>query len=337
METKKNKKQKITRKKFLQLCGSLLAGGSIVGLSGFLFHRRFSKQGITLGSNATGLGKENFISPYKPVASFKVPGTVDAFEMVEEMFIVASSNNLYLFDTKGKIQHKFSIPPELRDIVAGNSRIYLLFPTRIGVYSREGEWICDWEACSGESDYCSMALSPEALFVTDAANKNICQYTLEGNFVRFIQSPDNFIIPSYSFGITYIDGVIYCSNSGRHRIEKYSSDGKYLGSFGKPGGAPGMFCGCCNPVHLTPTSTGEIITSEKGDPRICCYGTDGQFRALLLDSKSLGGGNNAYEVKVLRDKIFVASKNKITTFQYNPQTAATTACGDCKASCPLRM
>ncbi|MCQ5183050.1 hypothetical protein NE573_23790, partial [Parabacteroides distasonis] len=99
---------------------------------------------------------------------------------------------------------------------------YLLYPTRVEVYHLEGGWIRDWEACSEESDYCSLTVLSGNVFVTDAANKNICMYTIEGGIVKFIQSPSGFIVPSYSFGITNIDGVVYCSNPGRHLVESYS-------------------------------------------------------------------------------------------------------------------
>ena len=36
------KKQKISRRNFLQKCGSVVAGGSIAGLSGILLHRNLT-------------------------------------------------------------------------------------------------------------------------------------------------------------------------------------------------------------------------------------------------------------------------------------------------------
>ena len=336
MEPDANKKQKISRKNFFQICGSILAGGSIVGLSGILFYKRYIIPDEFLKRNAANLTKDNFTSPYKLVSSFKVPDSIEALELTDNQIIVAASNNIFIYDTTGSLVNNFAIGSNLRDIATDDNNIYLLFPARIEVYSLNGEWMHDWEACSDQSDYCSMAVTPEAVFVTDAANKNICKYTPEGNFVRFIQSPNGFIIPSYSFGITYTDGVIYCSNSGRHRVEKYTVAGEYIGSFGKAGGATGMFCGCCNPVHLAYTSTGEIITSEKGNPRISCYSTEGEFRNMLLDSKALGGGHTAYDIKVLKDKLIVAGKDMISTFQYDKVLAAKTTCSDCGVDCPLR-
>jgi len=97
-----------------------------------------------------------------------------------------------------------------------------------------------------------------------------------------------------------------------------------------------MFCGCCNPVHLTHTSNGEIITSEKGNPRISCYSSDGKFRSVLLDSKALGGGNVAYNVRLDDDKVIVSGKNRISFFQYDGALAEGTDCSLCGLECPLR-
>lgn len=328
--------QKIRRRKFFQLCGSLVAGGSIAGLSAFLLHKRWSYPEELRRNNSVRPERDAFLSPYKRASSFKTPGIIEAFELTENRIIAAVSNQILIYDADGKLVNTFAIGSNLRDIATGGGHIYLLFPARIEVYRQDGEWLREWEACSDQSDYCSMAVASGTLFVTDAANKNICQYTTEGGFVRFIQSPDGFIIPSYSFGITCVNGIMYCSNPGRHRVEKYTPDGEYIASFGKAGGAAGMFCGCCNPVYVEYAPTGEIITSEKGNPRISCYSPDGEFRSLLLDSKALGGGNTAYHVKVSENKLVVAGKDLISTFQYDKTLAAKTACSDCKTDCPLR-
>ncbi|MDL2265491.1 hypothetical protein LJC57_05450 [Parabacteroides sp. OttesenSCG-928-G07] len=342
MEPNKENSKKISRKKFLHVCGSVIAGGSILGVSGVLIKNRSGravnsssgKKGLT--GSAQQLSNEALASPYKLVSSFSVPDKIDSFEICEDKLVVAASNTIYIYDKSGSLLNNFAVGSDVRDVAVANNQIYLLYPTRIETYDLDGEWIREWEACSSESDYCQLAVTPDFVFVTDAANKNICKYTTEGNFVRFIQSPNGFIIPSYSFGIAYQDGVIYCSNSGRHQIESYTPEGEYIAAFGQAGGASGLFCGCCNPVHLSFTSTGEIITSEKGNPRISCYGQDGQFRSVLLDSKALGGGNMAYDVKVEKDRIFIAGKNLVSTFQYDRVLAAATSCSGCAVDCPLR-
>ncbi|MDR2037767.1 MAG: hypothetical protein LBQ60_07580 [Bacteroidales bacterium] len=333
-----NSEKDISRKQFIRTVGSVVAGGSILGISGALLYRTFIRPGQDgpIESGSLQMKSNNSQSPYRLVSSFGIPEWVESFELIGDKLVVAAANNIFIYDHSGRLLNNFAVGSHVRDIAVEGDMIYLLFPTRIEVYSADGEWVRDWEACSDQSDYCSFALAPGSVFVSDAANKNICKYTNEGNFVKFINSPNGFVIPSYSFGVTYTDGIIHCSNSGRHQIEKYSLDGEYLGAFGKAGGAAGLFCGCCNPVYLTHTPTGEIITSEKGNPRISCYGSDGQFRSVLLDHNALGGGTVAYNIKVLDDKIFVAGKKIISTFQYDKTLAASTACSGCAVNCPLR-
>lgn len=320
----------------MRICGSVLAGGSILGLSAALLWKRKNPNLAEVDALPSGRSSAP-TSPYRLVSAFNVPDHIEAFELYGDKLLVAGGNKVYIYDADGSLLNNFAIGDNLRDIAVDGDFIYLLFSARLEVYNNYGERVREWEACSPESDYCSLAIGSDAVFVSDAASKNICKYTTEGGFVKFIQSPNRFIIPSYSFGITYSDGIIYCSNSGRHLVESYTPDGDYIGAFGKAGNTAGAFCGCCNPVHLTHTSSGEIITSEKGNPRISCYSPDGEFRNILLDNEALGGGNTAYDVKVADDRLFVACKNKISTYRYDKTQAKASACSVCGVNnCPLR-
>ena len=333
MEPKKEDSTNISRKKFLRICGSVIAGGAIVGVSGKLLYNKYGNQEVERKAQAVPQGSK---SPYRLLSSIEVPEWIDGFELSGDKVIVAAANGIYVYDRSGNLSQNFAVASKVRDIAVKDETIYLLFPTRIEAYNMEGDLVRDWKACDDHADYCSFAIAGDNLFVTDAGNKAIFKYSTDGSFVSVISSPNDFIIPSYSFGITASNNRIYCSNPGRHQVESYTLDGQYKGAFGKAGGAAGMFCGCCNPVHLTHTSNGEIITSEKGNPRISCYSSDGKFRSVLLDSKALGGGNVAYNVRLDDDKVIVSGKNRISFFQYDGALAEGTDCSLCGLECPLR-
>ncbi|GAB6010903.1 twin-arginine translocation signal domain-containing protein [Viscerimonas tarda] len=334
MEENKNS---LSRRKFLRTCGSIVAAGTVVGVSGVLLKKSQSESQALSSGDLRPAEQGAFTSPYRQIATFATPGVVEGFELYNDQLYVAASNIVSVFDHYGKLLQRFSSGETIRDMAVNDNGIYILYTTKIKVFSHAGELLREWEACSELSGYCSLALAEEFVFVTDVLNKNICKYTKEGSFVQFINSPNGFVIPSYTFPIEYVDGVLYCANSGRHQVESYTLDGKYLGTFGKAGGDPGLFTGCCNPVYLTCTANGEIITSEKGDPRISCYGSDGTFRNILIDSKSLGGGNSAYDVKVQKDKIFIAGKSKVSVFRYDELLAANDGCPGCGIDCPLKV
>ena len=290
-------------------------------------------------------GSETFVSPYVKETSFEMPEKINALELVDNNLYVATNNSVMIYDLSGLVLNRFEVSGVVsyesddigegssvvtnttadssgvgaslgaRDIVVSDNLIYLLFPTSIKVYSLEGQEVNGWEACSDNSNYCSLTLASGFVFVTDADNKNICKYTTDGTFIKFINSPRGFVIPSYSFDIDTWNDTIYCVNAGRQQIETYTAEGDFIASFGHPGGQPGAFSGCCNPAYITFTPEGDIMTSEKGNPRVCLFEKNGRFKSLLLNSKMLGGGSNAYDVKICDDKLYAALNKTVSVFK----------------------
>ena len=339
--------KRISRKEFLRLSGSVIAGGAIAGISGKLIHdmvRRPEKVFFDAdGERYDVTDGDESVSPYRKISSFRTEEEILSFEMSGDNIIAVSGNTVSLYSPDGNVQECFAIGSDVRDTCLDGEELYVLFPSRIEVYSLSGELLREWDACSDNSDYCSMTVTPSGVFVTDAFAKNICKYDHEGGLVKFIDSPNGFVVPSYSFGIAYNDGKVYCSNPGRHLVESYSEDGKYLESFGQAGTAAGSFSGCCNPVYLSFTPAGELLTSEKGIPRISCFSKEGSFRSVLLNKKALGGGYDAFEARMTPDgKIVVAGKNSISVFKYDSALASaskggSSACSVCGIeSCPIR-
>lgn len=334
------------RRKFLKVSGSLAVGGAILSVVGAGMWKLFTKPGdLFYGTKRTkGFSlmeeeddEEPLVSPYRRTFGFEVPDEINALDVEGGSIYLATPNQVYIYGLSGELQYNFSIPSGLRDLAVYEGKVYALFPAAVEVYDRHGELVRQWAACSDGADYCSMAVCAEGVFVTDASNKHICKYQPDGTFACFINSPKGFVVPSYSFGITAVDGKIFCSNPGRHQVEQYTTDGTFVASFGKSGAGKGAFSGCCNPVVVTPANNGELLTSEKGIPRVSCYSQEGAFRSVLLDAKALGGGHDAYRIRVMKDKLIVAGGDKVSVFQYNKQQSQLTECGQCNQDCPLKV
>jgi hypothetical protein len=260
--------------------------------------------------------RSDFISPYTVEATCALPEGAKRLRLCGDTIFVATSDSVFLYTKGRKYINCFYAGAAISDIVVGKGEIYVLFPTKIKRFTPEGELLHEWEACSDNALYASVALTANYVFVTDAENLNICQYTREGQFVRFINSPHGFIIPTGTFDIETFEDTVYCINSGRHRIESYTPEGKFIASFGIPGSQPGTFPGCCNPASIVFTPGGRMLTSEKGNPRICLFERSGRFIGMLLNSKTLGGGHEAYEIQAESNKIYVAGHRTLTIFQY---------------------
>ena len=332
----------INRRQFLRTAGSLALGGVFLGGTGTFVWHLFKNPASFFHEEAKSdkvdaEGKADIISPYCKTAAFNAEDDVQAFEVIDGKIFAAAQNNIFVYAMNGELLDNFPIPSDVRDLALYGDRLYVLFASRIQVYDQDGEMLHEWQACNEDADYCCLTVMDSGVFVTDASNKHICQYHLDGSLVRFIESPDGFVVPSYSFAITHIDDTVYCSNPGRHQVEVYTAEGEFVRSFGEAGTAPGAFSGCCNPARLTASATGEILTSEKGRPRVSCYDTDGTFRSILLSQEMLGGGHDACNLRIWKDMIITASGRKMQVFQYNPEKAEQTLCGKCTKDCPLKV
>ena len=320
--------------KTLKIALNILIFVLIAGFGYYMVHSITSKDEAIISDDENS--ENTFVSPYKKTKSFNVATNIGCFDVCENAIYVVLEDKLSVFNLSGKHQLDFAIKANVRDIVVEGTTIYLLYPTEIELYSLNGQKQGSWEACSDNSDYCSITTTSDYVFVTDAENKLIVQYNKEGQLVRFIRSPEGFIIPSYAFDIMTINDTVYCVNSGRHRIESYTLDGEFIASFGMQGTQAGEFVGCCNPVYIAKTANGNILTSEKGSPRISCYNREGKFRSILFDTSTLGEGTTAYEMKVLGENIFIANKKTVSIYVFDPKLSEK-SCAGCNEDCPLRQ
>ncbi|GHU88708.1 hypothetical protein FACS1894155_04110 [Bacteroidia bacterium] len=263
--------------------------------------------------------QSNFLSPCTLEATYVLPPKVQRLRLSDNCIHVATSDSILVFSKDNMLCiNRFYAGKNIKDIAIDSIKgeIYTLYDTEIKVFAQNGQPVREWEACSDNSLYASIALTENHVWVTDAENLNVCQYSKEGQFIRFINSPRNFIIPTGTFGIETFRDTVWCINSGRHQIENYTVEGKFIASFGVPGSRPGTFSGCSNPSSIAFTPEGQILTSEKGNPRVCLFERSGRFIRMLLNSKSLGGGHEAYEIQMESDKIYVAGNRSLTVFQY---------------------
>ncbi|MDR2119854.1 MAG: hypothetical protein LBP64_03125, partial [Tannerella sp.] len=173
--------KEISRKNFLRVCGSIVAGGAVAGMSGTLLKRRAGQAGFVAPAGLTPQPKDTFTSPYRRVASFETGGAVQALAQHGGTVYVAAAGKVAALDARGKLLRTFPVRDEtVRDMAVDGDAVYLLHPAKVSVYATNGALLRAWEACSELSNYCALALSDDFVFVTDMDNKNICKYTRDG-------------------------------------------------------------------------------------------------------------------------------------------------------------
>jgi len=284
-------------------------------VAGFVWYMIASVNGGTVAYGTPEAAPPDSASACTVTASFALPEGAQRLRLADDTLYLATTDSIFLYTKDGRCLTRFRAGTGVVDVAVAGDGLYVLYPAAVKVFTPGGQPVREWEACSDHSGYCSIALTANHAFVTDAENQNICQYTLEGGFVRFINSPRGFVIPTYTFDIETYRDTVYCVNPGRHQIESYTAAGAFIASFGIPGSAPGSFPGCCNPARIAFTPDGRLLTSEKGNPRVCLFERSGRFVSLLLNSKALGGGHEACEIQTDGRRIYTAGKNRLTIYQ----------------------
>ena len=116
----------------------------IVGFGYYMVHSMISEEKTTQSSEENA--ENTFVSPYKETNSFNAESDIICFDIYENMIYAALANQVSVFDLSGKIQSDFVIEKDVRDIVIDDATVYLLYPTRIDLYSFEGQKKGGWDA-----------------------------------------------------------------------------------------------------------------------------------------------------------------------------------------------
>jgi len=200
-------------------------------------------------------------------------------------------------------------PAKIGAISVSGDTLYAASLEIIYLISREGRLIGEWGPYEANSIITSVSAGKSRVAFADAGIKRIFILNKEGEVVTMIGQSDNrFIIPSPYFDVSLFSyDLLYVANTGNHRIETWTTTGKFLEQCGEPGSAPEYFCGCCNPAHFTVVPTG-IITAEKGINRIKIIDQHGKFIEYV-------SSKNSFTPSVPLD---VASADGITIYAANP-------------------
>ena len=172
--------------------------------------------------------------------------------------------------------------------VAKDGTIYLGLRDHIEVFDAKGQPKAVWDSPGKKSWITGIAATESAVFATDAGNRVILRYDKSGKLVRRIGEKDEarnipgFVVPSPFFDVEVArDGLLRVNNPGRHRMELYTQDGDFEGSWGTASMGIKGFCGCCNPINLALLPDGRFVTCEKGLPRVKIYSADGEFESVV--------------------------------------------------------
>ena len=186
--------------------------------------------------------------------------------------------------------------------VGDNGLIYIAQTDKIIVLENNGKVAHHWPGLVGQSQFVSIAVASERVFVTDYGRRVVVVYDLAGKKRFQIADKNNgqggFRLPSAHFEVARGPGnLVSIVNTGAtgpaaRRIAAYSVAGEKRYEWGMEGQDIESFCGCCNPIAIAFLPNGEIVTAEKTIPTIKVYkpGRDGVLSSVVASKKKFGYG-----------------------------------------------
>jgi DNA-binding beta-propeller fold protein YncE len=157
-------------------------------------------------------------------------------------------------------------------------------------YYADGGLLGIWQHFDPNSMFSSIATLEGDVFIADDNRAEVIRCDIGGNVIGRIgrQDPGGAILlRSPHFDVAVWPGnLLWITNPGRLRVEAYTFDGKQEVSWGDASMDIEGFSGCCNPKDIAFLPTGEVVTSEKGLPRVKVYTRDGKFLCVVAGPES---------------------------------------------------
>ena len=200
---------------------------------------------------------------------------------------MSADRSILVFEPTGERLGRIELEEPARCLAVGQAGLlYLGLTDHVQVYTDTGHRQAIWAGLGNEALITSIAAAGDEIFVADAGNRMIMRFDSGGKLLGYIEGDGSdgpaLLIPSPYFDLLNApEGTLWVVNPGYHRVQSYTIDGAYLGSWGYSSPEIEGFCGCCNPTHIALTPEGSFLTSEKGIPRVKEYDSTGTLKAVV--------------------------------------------------------
>lgn len=203
----------------------------------------------------------------------------------------AGDSEVKVFDRSGALERRWpTAGPAFTVAVSDDGRVFVGESRQIEIFDGAGRLLDAWRDAARLSRVCAIGFSAGDVLAADSHARAIRRFDREGRFLNDIGADNRtrgFVIPNgvLDFSVD-AGGTIHAANPGKHRVERYTPDGRLLGHIGRFGGPdPSGFSGCCNPTNVT-VARDRIYVTEKAEPRAKVYDAAG----TLLSIVAIGAG-----------------------------------------------
>jgi hypothetical protein len=204
--------------------------------------------------------------------------------VADGLVYVAGDSAVAVLKPNGKPVRQMEFAKAPRCIAVAKRRLIVGLRDRVLLCDLDGKTRSETKRLAKGAALTSLAVAEDGtIFAADGGSSSIWRISAAGEVLDRIAGGKGgrFAVPKSFFPITWADGGLVVAHPGRHRVERYDADGELLARWGKRSRGLDGFSGCCNPVSVAVTGSGEFVTAERGQPRIKLFDKAGKFRAVI--------------------------------------------------------
>lgn len=213
--------------------------------------------------------------------------------------------------SKGRKGETIDVPGAAQAVAATSSgKLFATVEDRV-IDLSSGKAVA-WESLGARARLVEITASDNEVLVADAGNRCIHRFDHNGKLNGKLGEKDEsrdypgLIVPSPYLGLALLpDGLVAVCNPGQHCIEYHDLKLGLMQRFGTVSQSMRDFCGCCNPMSITVLANGDLVTAEKGIPRVKTLDKHGNFKSVVAPPSSFDPKTTGLELAVLDDKILV--------------------------------
>ena len=248
---------------------------------------------------------------------------------------VVGEGGVRVYDVEGREVRRWATSGSATCVaVDADGFVYVGQRTRVERFDPTGRRVAQWGVeGSGVGQLrhvTSIAVVGANVLVADAGNRCVHRFDVTGDFIGDIGRRDpadnvpGLIVPSPHLDVAIgPGGVVYVTNPGRRRVERYDLTGRLTGAWGRASLQPDGFCGCCNPTDIAVDAQGHVFTAEKGLVRVKQYDAAGALLAIVADMRlpqastgldlAVGPRARVYVADAIQGRVHVFSEPRTET------------------------
>jgi hypothetical protein len=237
----------------------------------------------------------------------------------------AGDSDIKVYDASGRLLNKWrTARPPFAVAVAASGHVYCGEEQQIEIFDPSTKTVRMWKDSAMLGRVTALGFAGEHVLAGDAAGRAIRRLDSAGRTVNTIGTDNNvggLLIPNgvVSFAVDS-HGIIHAANPGKHRIERYSPEGKLLGHFGRfHFQDPAGFTGCCNPTNVAVRD--HIYVTEKAGPRLKVYGKEGEFQGVIASDCFDPNAKNIAVLAGPGGRVYAADPVKLHILVFEPEAA----------------